>query len=365
MNDMQFEAVTTVNGPLLILAGAGSGKTTVLVNRIANLVKFGDGYRSTYCPTVTEDDIKAGEDYLNGVTDFVPNGVFSVRQVRPWQILAITFTNKAAGELKERIAARLGEDASDIWAGTFHSVCGRILRRYAESIGYTSHFTIYDTDDQRRLMKHIMKAHEIDEKLLPHKRVLSIISDAKEKLISPIEFKEQAGNDLRLKTVAELYRIYQKRLKEADAMDFDDMIFNTVRLLQTDSDALSYCTGKFRYVMVDEYQDTNHAQYELVRLLSSGENNICVVGDDDQSIYRFRGATIENILNFEDEYGNARVIRLEQNYRSTSNILDAANAVIKNNRGRKGKTLWTDNGTGEKISVFTADDVGYLSRILR
>ena len=356
MNDMQFEAVTTVNGPLLILAGAGSGKTTVLVNRIANLVKFGDGYRSTYCPTVTEDDIKAGEDYLNGVTDFVPNGVFSVHPVRPWQILAITFTNKAAGELKERIAARLGEDASDIWAGTFHSVCGRILRRYAESIGYTSHFTIYDTDDQRRLMKQIMKAHEIDEKLLPHKRVLSIISDAKEKLISPVEFKEQAGNDLRLKTVAELYRIYQKRLMEADAMDFDDMIFNTVRLLQTDSDVLSYCTGKFRYVMVDEYQDTNHAQYELVRLLSSGENNICVVGDDDQSIYRFRGATIENILNFEDEYGNARVIRLEQNYRSTSNILDAANAVIKNNRGRKGKTLWTDNGTGEKISVFTADD---------
>ena len=356
MNGMQFEAVTTVNGPLLILAGAGSGKTTVLVNRIANLVKFGDGYRSTYCPAVTEDDIKAGEDYLNGVTDFVPNGVFSVHPVRPWQILAITFTNKAAGELKERIAARLGEDASDIWAGTFHSVCGRILRRYAESIGYTSHFTIYDTDDQRRLMKQIMKAHEIDEKLLPHKRVLSIISDAKEKLISPVEFKEQAGNDLRLKTVAELYRIYQKRLMEADAMDFDDMIFNTVRLLQTDSDALSYCAGKFRYVMVDEYQDTNHAQYELVRLLSSGENNICVVGDDDQSIYRFRGATIENILNFEDEYGNARVIRLEQNYRSTSNILDAANAVIKNNRGRKGKTLWTDNGTGEKISVFTADD---------
>ena len=356
MNDMQFEAVTTVNGPLLILAGAGSGKTTVLVNRIANLVKFGDGYRSTYCPTVTEDDIKAGEDYLNGVTDFVPDGVFSVRQVRPWQILAITFTNKAAGELKERIAARLGEDASDIWSGTFHSVCGRILRRYAESIGYTSHFTIYDTDDQRRLMKQIMKAHEIDEKFLPPKRVLSAISDAKEKLISPAEYKAQAGDDLRLKTVAELYRIYQKRLMEADAMDFDDMIFNTVRLLQTDSDALSYCTGKFRYVMVDEYQDTNHAQYELVRLLSSGENNICVVGDDDQSIYRFRGATIENILNFEDEYGNARVIRLEQNYRSTSNILDAANAVIKNNRGRKGKTLWTDNGTGEKISVFTADD---------
>lgn len=356
MNDMQFEAVTTVNGPLLILAGAGSGKTTVLVNRIANLVKFGDGYRSTYCPTVTEDDIKAGEDYLNGVTDFVPDGVFSVRQVRPWQILAITFTNKAAGELKERIAARLGEDASDIWAGTFHSVCGRILRRYAESIGYTSHFTIYDTDDQRRLMKQIMKAHEIDEKFLPPKRVLSAISDAKEKLISPVEFKEQAGNDLRLKTVAELYRIYQKRLMEADAMDFDDMIFNTVRLLQNYDDVLQYWTNKFRYVMVDEYQDTNHAQYELVRLLSSGENNICVVGDDDQSIYRFRGATIENILNFEDEYGNARVIRLEQNYRSTSNILDAANAVIKNNRGRKGKTLWTDNGTGEKISVFTADD---------
>ncbi len=356
MNDRQFEAVTTVEGPVLVLAGAGSGKTTVLVNRIANLVKFGNAYNSDYCPNLPDDLIKTGEDYINGVTDFVPNGVFSVYPVNPWNILAITFTNKAANELKERISLKLTDGGEDIWAGTFHSVCGKILRRYGDRLGYTSHFTIYDTDDQRRLMKDILRNNEIDEKIYPVKSILSAISGAKDSLITPKEYKETAGNDTRQKTIAQLYEIYQNRLKSADAMDFDDMIVNTVRLLKSDSEVLAYYTDKFKYVMVDEYQDTNHAQYVLVSLLASGFNNLCVVGDDDQSIYRFRGATVENILNFEDEYRGAKVIRLEQNYRSTSNILDAANAVISNNVGRKGKELWTDNGVGDKIEVYTAED---------
>ena len=356
MNDRQFEAVTTVNGPVLVLAGAGSGKTTVLVNRILNLVKFGNGYNSTYIPQFSADDIKAGEDYLNGVTDFVPDGIFADFAAKPWQILAITFTNKAAGELKDRIADKLGDDANDIWAGTFHSVCGKILRRHADRLGYTSHFTVYDTDDQRRLIKNIMKQHDIDDKFVPFKYALSLISSAKDELLTPQEYAEEVGNDYRPKIVAEIYKYYQKALLDADAMDFDDMIVNTVKLLRENDDILQYYQNKFRYVCVDEYQDTNHAQCVLVSLLAGGKNNICVVGDDDQSIYRFRGATIENILNFEDEYQNARVIRLEQNYRSTSNILNAANKVIENNRGRKGKTLWTSKGDGEKIIIHTAYD---------
>ena len=356
MNDRQFEAVTTVNGPVLVLAGAGSGKTTVLVNRILNLVKFGNGYNSTYLSDYTADDIKAGEDYLSGVTDFVPDGVFADFPAKPWQILAITFTNKAAGELKDRIADKLGDDANDIWAGTFHSICGKILRRNADRLGYTSHFTVYDTDDQRRLIKEIIKQHEIDDKFVPVKYALSLISSAKDELLTPAEYAQQAGNEYRTKIVAEVYKYYQKRLMEADAMDFDDMIVNTVKLLRENEDILEYYQNKFRYVCVDEYQDTNHAQYVLVSLLAGGKNNICVVGDDDQSIYRFRGATIENILNFEDEYKNSKTIRLEQNYRSTSNILNAANKVIENNRGRKGKTLWTNAGDGDKIVIHTAYD---------
>jgi len=356
MNDRQFEAVVTVNGPLLVLAGAGSGKTTVLVNRIANIVKYGNAYLSGDIPFYTEDDIKLGVDFLEGRRQDLPTNAFSVNAPRPWEILAITFTNKAAGELKERISARLGEAGLDVWAGTFHSVCGKILRMNAEAIGFSSHFTIYDTDDQKRLMKEIMKSCNVDEKLLPLRSVLSEISHSKDSLITPEEYERTAGSDLRRKTVAGLYKIYQRRLKEADAMDFDDMIVNTIELFEENEDILNRYQNRFKYIMVDEYQDTNHAQFVLVSLLAGGRGNICVVGDDDQSIYRFRGATIENILNFEDHFSGAKVIRLEQNYRSTSTILDAANSVISNNIGRKGKKLWTDCGEGEKITVYTAAD---------
>lgn len=356
MNDRQFEAVTTVRGAVLVLAGAGSGKTTVLVNRIANLVKYGDAYNSDFVPHFTDADISAAQDYLNDKTDFLPHGVFSVNAPRPWEILAITFTNKAANELKERINGKLGEGGESLWAGTFHSICGKILRMNADRIGFTSHFTIYDTDDQKRLIKNIMKENNIDEKMLPVRAITSAISSAKDSLISPAEFKETTGQDYRRQTIAKIYEVYQKKLQSADAMDFDDMINNTVRLFRENPDVLEHYGSKFKYIMVDEYQDTNHAQYELVHLLASCHGNICVVGDDDQSIYRFRGATIENILNFEDDYENARVIRLEQNYRSTGNILSAANAVIEHNRGRKGKNLWTESGDGELIDIYTAAD---------
>lgn len=355
MNDRQFKAVTTIKGPLLVLAGAGSGKTTVLVNRIANMVKYGNAYNSNFIPDYTDADIKAGLDYLDNKTDILKSEAFAVDAPRPWEILAITFTNKAAGELKERIEAKLGS-TDGIWAGTFHSICGKILRMNAEKIGYTSHFTVYDTDDQRRLMKEIMKQRGIEEKLFPVRSMLSAISSAKDSLISPAEYEQSAGTNLRKKTVAVLYKEYQKRLKSADAMDFDDMIVNTVELLRGNLDVAEYYGNRFKYIMVDEYQDTNHAQYVLVSLIAGIHGNLCVVGDDDQSIYRFRGATIENILSFEDEYAGAEIIRLEQNYRSTGNILNAANAVIKNNTGRKGKTLWTDKGDGERISLYTAPD---------
>lgn len=356
MNDRQFEAVTTTKGAVLVLAGAGSGKTTVLVNRIANLVKYGDAYNSDYIPYFTENDIAVAQDYINNKTEMLPQGVFSVNAPRPWEILAITFTNKAANELKERINAKLGEGGESIWAGTFHSICGKILRINAERIGFTSHFTVYDTDDQKRLIKNIMKDNGIDEKMLPVKGVLSAISSAKDSLITPDEYRETVGNDYRQQTIAKLYATYQKRMRDADAMDFDDMICYTVKLLKENPDVLEYYGNKFKYIMVDEYQDTNHAQYELVYQLASVHGNLCVVGDDDQSIYRFRGATIENILNFEDDYENAKIIRLEQNYRSVGNILNAANAVIAHNRGRKGKNLWTDKGDGELIKLYTAAD---------
>ncbi len=356
MNKEQFEAVTTTEGPLLILAGAGSGKTTVLVNRISYLCRYGNAYNSNYIPQYTEGDILAAQDYLEDNCDILYSDTFTVDPPRPYEILAITFTNKAAAELKERIEKKTGEDAADIMSGTFHSVCGRLLRINAERLGFSSHFTVYDSDDQKRLMKAVMKDLRTDEKIITPKAALGYISRAKDSLIDENEFEASCGGDLRLKTVALLYREYQKRLKSADAMDFDDMIVYTVRLLRENPDLLQKYSGRFRYVMVDEYQDTNHAQYELVSLLSSVHGNICVVGDDDQSIYRFRGATIENILNFEDDYKGARLIRLEQNYRSTENILSAANEVIKNNKGRKGKTLWTAQKGGDKLQLYVARD---------
>ena len=356
MNDRQFEGITAAKGPVLILAGAGSGKTTVLVNRIASLIKFGDAYNSDSVPPFLSEETLAEAEGLVENGDFADSGIFSVDAARPWEILAITFTNKAAGELKERIAVMLGDEALDVWAGTFHSVCGKMLRKFGDSIGYTPHFTIYDTDDQKRVMKDVYRQLGMEEKMFPIRSTLSVISNAKDMLIEPEEFIAENSTDIRLSKIGKAYALYQKLLLDADAMDFDDMIVNTVKMLKSNSEALAFYQRRFRYIMVDEYQDTNHAQYVLVSTLAEKSRNICVVGDDDQSIYRFRGATIENILSFEDTYTDAKVIRLEQNYRSTSVILDAANAVIANNEARKGKNLWTDKNGGDRIEVYTAPD---------
>lgn len=359
MNDRQKQAVFTVNGPLLILAGAGSGKTTVLINRIANILRYGDAYNSTYLrDDLDENDIAACKAYVENGTPLTTETQehLSVSACAPWRIMAITFTNKAAGELKDRLCAMLGETANDIWASTFHSTCARILRRDGERIGYSSHFTVYDTDDQRRLMKSILKELDISEKNITPKSILNEISRAKDSLISPAEYALTVGDDFRLKIISRAYTTYQKRLEDADAMDFDDLINKVVELFKKCPDVLEYYQNRFRYLMVDEYQDTNHAQYTFVRMLAEKSGNLCVVGDDDQSIYKFRGATIENILSFENTFQNATVIRLEQNYRSTQNILDAANAVIEHNTERKGKTLWTQNGTGAMIHLHTAEN---------
>lgn len=359
MNDRQKQAVFTVNGPLLILAGAGSGKTTVLINRIANILRYGDAYNSTYLrDDLDENDIAACKAYIENGTPLTTETQehLSVSACAPWRIMAITFTNKAAGELKDRLCAMLGETANDIWASTFHSTCARILRRDGERIGYSSHFTVYDTDDQRRLMKSILKELDISEKSITPKSILNEISRAKDSLISPAEYALTVGDDFRLKIISRVYTTYQKRLEDADAMDFDDLINKVVELFKKCPDVLEYYQNRFRYLMVDEYQDTNHAQYTFVRMLAEKSGNLCVVGDDDQSIYKFRGATIENILSFENTFQNATVIRLEQNYRSTQNILDAANAVIEHNTERKGKTLWTQNGTGAMIHLHTAEN---------
>ncbi|WP_418934271.1 ATP-dependent helicase [Hominenteromicrobium sp.] len=359
MNDRQKQAVFTVNGPLLILAGAGSGKTTVLINRIANILRYGDAYNSTYLrDDLDENDIAACKAYIENGTPLTTETQehLSVSACAPWRIMAITFTNKAAGELKDRLCAMLGETANDIWASTFHSTCARILRRDGERIGYSSHFTVYDTDDQRRLMKSILKELDISEKNITSKSILNEISRAKDSLISPAEYALTVGDDFRLKIISRAYTTYQKRLEDADAMDFDDLINKVVELFKKCPDVLERYQDRFRYLMVDEYQDTNHAQYTFVRMLAEKSGNLCVVGDDDQSIYKFRGATIENILSFENTFQNATVIRLEQNYRSTQNILDAANAVIEHNTERKGKTLWTQNGTGAMIHLHTAEN---------
>ncbi len=357
LNPMQREAVFQVNGPILILAGAGSGKTTVVINRIAGMVKFGDAYNSAYIPSdLTEDACRALQAYADGTADLSDDElaeIFGVYSIRPWNILAITFTNKAAKELRERLSRMLGEEAEDVWASTFHSCCVRILRRDIEKLdtAYTHSFAIYDTDDAARVIRDAMNELKIDDKMFKPKAVLGEISRAKDELLSPADYLTKAGSDFRQQQIAKIYDAYTRRMRAANALDFDDIIIKTVALFQHCPEVLEYYQNRWRYLMVDEYQDTNHAQYMLVSLLAAKSQNLCVVGDDDQSIYKFRGATIENILSFENQFKNTAVIRLEQNYRSTQTILDAANEVIQHNVGRKGKNLWTDNGAGEKIRL--------------
>ena len=364
LNPMQQEAVLTTEGPLLLLAGAGSGKTTVLINRIANLIRFGRASDSLEVPDiVTEDDL----EFLETFPDMPDEAqiahadyICGLEPAKPWSIIAITFTNKAANELKERLCGMLGPEGQDVWAMTFHSACCRILRKEIDRLGFTGGFTIYDTSDSERMMKQIISDMGLDDKTFPAKYVLTIISREKDYQTTPEELLERAEdqNDLRLIHIARAYKKYQTRLKENNALDFDDIIFYTVKLLQEFEEVRTYYQRKFRYVLVDEYQDTNHLQYLFTSLLAGGYENICVVGDDDQSIYRFRGATIENILSFEKQYYGSRVIRLEQNYRSTQSILNAANAVIAHNIGRKGKRLWTANGAGTPITLYEASDEG-------
>jgi len=354
LNPRQREAVMATEGPLLILAGAGSGKTTVLINRIANLLRYGSASDSDELPVgACEEDIeimeRGGENARLAA---------AYERVEPWRILAITFTNKAANELKSRLENMLGEEANDIWAATFHSTCVRILRRNCEILGYPQSFTIYDTSDSLSVIKSICKDFDLDEKRFPPRMLLSEISRAKDENLSPTEFYEKAklAGDIRRAKIAEIYAEYARRCFSAGAFDFDDLIFYTVKLLRENDDIRAYWQRRFKYVLIDEYQDTNLLQYQLAALLGGCYENICVVGDDDQSIYKFRGATIENILSFEEQYKGCRVIRLEQNYRSTSHILDAANAVISNNLCRKGKELWTNGDRGDKLELFVADN---------
>ena len=364
LNTMQQQAVLSTEGPLLLLAGAGSGKTTVLINRVANLLRFGRGSDTTEIPdTVSEDDVLFLESITDTMSDsdrFRADLLCAVEPPAPWNVIAITFTNKAANELKHRLCTMLGDAAEDVWAMTFHSACCRILRKDIERIGYSRSFTIYDSQDSERVMKEIIKDMGLDDKTFPAKYVLSIISREKDKMITPQSMMEHVehSSDMRLYHVAKAYAKYQSKLKDSDALDFDDIIFKTVELLRDHEDVRTYYQRKFRYVLVDEYQDTNHMQYLLTSMLAGGYENLCVVGDDDQSIYRFRGATIDNILNFEKQYFGSRVIRLEQNYRSTQSILRAANAVIAHNIGRKGKNLWTQNDVGDPITVYDASDEG-------
>ena len=360
MNPEQQKAVFKIKGPLLILAGAGSGKTTVLVNRIANMIFFGNAYNSdqTYGKP-TAEDLQFLQDYIDEKTDDKQTlaDIVAYDCVKPWNILAITFTNKAAGELKERLSLMLGEAGEGLTAATFHSACVRILRRECDKIGFGKNFTIYDSDDSQRTIKAILHDLDISDKMFPPRSIMSEISHQKDNMISPEEYSSTSGNDYRTDTISKVYQKYQERLHSANAMDFDDIICYTVKLFEENPDVLDHYQNLYKYIMVDEYQDTNKVQFRLVSLLSQKFNNLCVVGDDDQSIYKFRGATIENILNFEEQFdcdNNTDVIKLEQNYRSTQNILTCANELIKNNQGRKGKNLWTSSGDGEKVTIYKA-----------
>ena len=357
MNEMQQQAVFTVNGPVLVLAGAGSGKTTVIINRIANMINFGNAYFDD-TRQGSDEDISFLNDYAEGKTDDMDTlrDIVAVDPIKPWNILAITFTNKAAGELRDRLSAMLGEDGMNINASTFHSACVRILRSEIEALGYSRDFTIYDSDDSQRMIKAAMGDLDISEKQLAPRTVLSEISFAKDKMITPDEMKASAGQDYRKKLIARLYELYQQRMRTANAVDFDDILCLTVELFEQFPEVLEKYQKRYKYIMVDEYQDTNHVQFKLVSLLSQAHGNLCVVGDDDQSIYKFRGANIENILGFESQFKGAAVIRLEQNYRSTQTILDAANSVISHNTGRKEKSLWTSGDKGDKIYWYKAVD---------
>ncbi len=368
LNDMQTEAAVTTDGPLLIIAGAGSGKTTVLVQRIVFIIKYGNAYYSDYMPEhVNESYVSDMESALRNMPAAALEPLiseFAVRPCPPYAMLAITFTNKAAREIKERLSASFGNDsaADEIWAGTFHSVCVRILRRYAAEAGYNSEFSIYDTDDKKHLIADAMKSLNISEKVLPIKTVANEISAAKDRLETPDDYV--GALNLRGKEIKKVYAEYQRRLRACNALDFDDIIAETVYLFERHPEIAEYYQNKFRYVCVDEYQDTNYAQFRLTEILSAKNRNIMVVGDDDQSIYRFRGATVENILGFDRTYPDAKVIKLEQNYRSTKNILDAANAVIANNDKRHAKALWCDSGAGEQITLHNATDQNDESRYI-
>ncbi len=368
LNDKQRDAVYSVNGPLLILAGAGSGKTTVLVRRVVFIIKYGNAYYDDSFPEyVDEKYITEMQEALDSSDTSLAEDMlqdFASEPCRPYRMLAITFTNKAANEIKNRLAAALDDEdaAKDIWAGTFHSICMRILRANCDLIGYKKEFTIYDADDTKKAISAAMKRCYVDEKQMPIKSVISAIGRAKDKLLTPEMYASEVGNDFRLSKIAKIYAEYQKTLVTSNAMDFDDIIMNTVRLFKEQPDVLDFYRRKFKYVCVDEYQDTNEAQFVMTSLIAGGHGNLMVVGDDDQSIYKFRGATIGNILNFDKTFKAAKVIKLEQNYRSTGTILDAANAVIANNEGRKGKTLWTRGERGEKIVVRRLEDENHEAR---
>ena len=361
LNDMQRKAVFTTEGPLLVLAGAGSGKTTVLVRRIAFLIRYGNAYHNDFVPadlteTYVSDLEKASRLTVEEIRQILPEFIYD--PCPPYRVLAITFTNKAAGEIKNRLIAELGDEtlAKDIWSGTFHAICMRILRTHCGLIGYTPGFTIYDTDDTKKTVTGVMKRLNIDEKQFPVKSVMTAISHAKDNLQSAEDFEIEAGSDFRLSRIAAIYRGYEEELRRSGAMDFDDIIMLTVRLLRENPDVLSYYQRKFKYVCIDEYQDTNVAQFQLAALLSGQYKNLMVVGDDDQSIYKFRGATITNILGFDKVFDDTTVIKLEQNYRSTGTILEAANKIISHNQGRRGKNLWTAGGEGEKIILRKCED---------
>jgi len=390
LNKQQREAVFHINGPLLVLAGAGSGKTSVLVNRIAYMIKYGNAYYSDYVPDMlTESDLGdmrrlAGSNADDGRhaetgagigtaaksdCNTLPERITSLlrdRPVHPSSILAITFTNKAAREMKQRLETMLGENVENMWVGTFHATCVKILRRDIEKLGYARSFAIFDTTDQQTLIKDCLKELNLNEKNFPAREVLSKIGQAKDELIEPEIFAKMYSSDYRMSKIAQIYSLYQKKLKSNNALDFDDIILMTIKLFVDHPPVLSYYQNKFRYILVDEYQDTNTAQYTLISLLARLSKNLCVVGDDDQSIYSFRGANIRNILDFEKEFRDCRVVKLEQNYRSTKTILDAANHVIKNNTGRKSKSLWTENAEGEKIQLYEAqtehEEGSYIAR---